>query len=100
MGGNDSTGGVLREVIESLQFQDQVKDLGVSVKRLDEVLFGVTWRIARTPDQCPLAIEGRSDLRITKTVKASSVPPLRILFAFDEGRVTLLQLSEVPADER
>ena len=96
MGGNspDLNTDIPREVVEDQVFAGQIAALKFSVRRLDEILFGVIWRIARSPQQCPIAIEGRHDLRITKTMSFGDIPAFRILFKFTERHVTLLTIAE------
>lgn len=85
-----------REVVEDPEFAKQVASLGLDTLRFDEILFAVTWRLARTPEECMIAVDGRPDLRITKTLCIGDVPAHRILFRLEDSRVVLLDISKVP----
>ena len=90
---------VPREVVESSHFVEHVRSLGVSVKRLDEVMLAVTWELAREPERGEIFLEGRPDLRVKRTASSDDIPPMRVLYTFDQQCVTLLALAVIPSEE-
>ena len=62
-------------------------------------MFGVNWELAREPERGEIFMEGRPNLRIKRTASFGNVPPMRILYMFDEQCVTLLALAEIPSEE-
>ncbi len=83
-----------RDIREEEAFKDAKNKLRHSAKRLDEVLFGVTWVMARKPESFP-KIPGL-DLYVAKTDATPNTPALYIWFTFDDAVVSLLLIEEAP----
>jgi hypothetical protein len=86
-----------RDIREEQAFKDAKSKLRHSAKRLDDILFGVTWVIARKPESFP-KIPGL-DLYVAKTDASLDAPALYIWFTFDSTVVSLLLIEEVPEPE-
>jgi hypothetical protein len=83
-----------REIVEEDQFKEDKKKLKKhSPKRLDEVLDGVTWVLARRPESFS-QIPG-TDVYMAKT-DPFGIPALYIWFTFDEDHVYLESIEEAP----
>lgn len=87
----------LRTVIETKVFLDQKSKLQPDIKRFDEILFGVTWALARDPERFPLVLDNQH-IRVIKTDKTKEIPAIRIFFSSSENEVKLLWLEEVRED--
>jgi hypothetical protein len=87
----------LRTVIETRVFLGQKSELSPAVERLDEVLFGVTWALARNPERFPLVLQD-PDIRVVKTDRVKEIPALRIFFSSNANEVKLLWLEELGED--
>ncbi len=89
--------GSFRTIVEEPLFIQQKKKLRVSVRRLDEVLHGVTWVLCRKPEEFG-NIPGTS-LYLAKTDSAPDTPALYVWFIFDDDTVRLLMIEEAPKPE-
>lgn len=91
---------ILRTVIEDKQFNEQKQKITPDVRRLDEILFGITWTVARGPEECPRVLEN-PDIRVIQTNRFMDIPRLRIFFTFDDKEVHLkwVEVLEEAEDE-
>jgi hypothetical protein len=87
----------LWEIREEEAYRESKNKLRHSTKRLDEVLFGVMWVLARRPDSFP-KIPGLQ-LYVAKTDRFSTNPALYIWYTFDSKTVSLLLIEEAPQSE-
>jgi hypothetical protein len=81
-----------RTIREEKQFSEEKRKLSRTAKRLDEVLFGVTWTLCRKPESF-LNIPGTS-LYLAKTDATPDTPALYIWFRFDDEHVFLQSIEE------
>jgi hypothetical protein len=87
-----------RQIIEEIQFQEEKIRIARSVKRLDDILFGVTWALARKPESFDRV--GTLGLYLAKTdVVPPAMPSLYIWFWFDDDEVHLLSIEFAPKNE-
>ena len=79
-----------RTCIEEATFAEQKARLGLSVRRLDEILGedGLLLKIARFPERC-FQVPGTS-LRTEVSAAWPDAPSVIVTFAVDEGHVYLL----------
>jgi hypothetical protein len=84
----------LRTVIETTEFLTQKAKFNLSAQRLDEVLFGVTWALARHPEYFSQVLP-KSDIRLIKTDSILDVPAFRIFFTFNSNEVRLLWIEAI-----
>ncbi len=70
-----------RTIRQEPKFNEQLEALGISHKRLDEVLEGVAFALAREPERFP-RIPG-TQLSIVKTPVYLNAPSLRIFFTYN-----------------
>ena len=87
----------LRTVIETQDFSTQKEKLAIDAKCLDEVLFGVTWALARNPEIFPVVLT-HHQIRVIKTDRTKTIKALRIFFSFNANEVKLLWLEEISED--
>jgi hypothetical protein len=87
----------VRTIRESPRFQLQCKELGLAIRRLDEVLIGATWAMAKHPEQLPLIPD--TDLRVVLTAPFPDLPAL-VIFAriADRNYVDLEWIETVQED--
>ena len=78
----------LRTVIEEPNFSEQLSKLAVAHKRLDESMAGITFALARAPEEFG-KVPG-TQLFIAKTVVYEDAPALRIFFTYTDTEVHLL----------
>lgn len=80
---------------EDSTFTQQVADLGLDVKRLDEQLHGLTWAIATHPHQFNRVI---GSVFVAVTNEYPDAPRLRVIFSieYEEGYGTLRWIELVP----
>jgi hypothetical protein len=83
-----------RQIVEEEQFAQEKKNLRHSAARLDEILFGITWVMARRPDSFP-QVPGLK-LYVARTDSFPGAPPLHVWFTFDDTNVHLLSIEEMP----
>lgn len=87
----------VRTIRESPRFKLQCEELRLTVRRLDEVLRGATWAVAKHPERLPLI--PNTDLRIVLTKPFPDVSALRIFFRIaDENYVDLEGIETVQED--
>ena len=86
-----------REIVEEQKFKDQVEALGLSWKRLDEVLSGISISLAVRPEFWP-KIPGTA-FSVLKTLHYPKCPPLRVFFTYDALQVHLWYVEEIDASE-
>ena len=79
-----------RTIREEPKFDEQRAKLGVSHKRLDEVLAAFHYALCRDPERYP-RVPGTT-LRVLKTSVYPGAPSLRIFFTFDEHEVHLIMI--------
>jgi hypothetical protein len=89
---------VLREIIEHEDFRRSVEELEIDPKRLDQVLFGITWTIARKPEFYP-RVKGTASLRRVAIPPALHLPRLRLWFDHTDEQARLLKLEADPKDD-
>jgi len=71
-----------RTIRQEPKFNEQLEALGISYRRLDEVLEGVCFALAREPERFS-RIPG-TQLSIIKTPVYPNAPSLRIFFTYNE----------------
>lgn len=71
-----------RQVRYDYTFEEQAKLLEPNVKRLDEVIRSVEWKIANHAEKCPKM--AGTILRIAFTDPFPGVPPMRVLFSIED----------------
>ena len=76
-----------RTIVESDLYKEAKNSLTISCERLDEMLHGITWVLARKPDECP-RVQG-STLHRARTEDVPGLPVFLIWFTFDQDTVTL-----------
>lgn len=82
----------IREVVEEDRFQEERDDLSASVRRWDEVMFGVTYTLARAPEiGHETWVEGVFALA---TDPFPDAPDLVVYYRYDDERVHLLSVIE------
>jgi hypothetical protein len=86
----------LRTIRQEPCFDEQVRILALDHARLDEVLGGVFFVLARSPERYP-CIE-RTNLRAFCTRVYPSAPSLRIFYTFDEDTVSLHFIEFAPSE--
>lgn len=79
-----------RTVVESKAFGAEKLDLESDVRRLDEALEAVCWRLSIDPGSGRLT--NSPPVWITLTYGMAGSPPLAIYYMFDEETVTLLSI--------
>ena len=79
-----------RTIREEPKFDEQRAKLGVSHKRLDEVLAAFHYALCHAPERYP-RVPGTT-LRVLKTSVYPGAPSLRIFFTFDEHEVHLITI--------
>ena len=70
---------------EEPSYEQACQKLGIEIKRLDEVLFGLTWLLARAADddgECP-EVDGDSGIRVAKARIPGTSDWLRVWFVLD-----------------
>lgn len=82
---------------EEESYKDAKSHLRHPARRLDEILCGVMWVLARKPDSFP-KIPGL-DLYVAKTDPFSDNPVFHIWFTFDPNIVSLLLIEEAQDPE-
>ena len=86
-----------REIVEEESFVIEKQRISRSAKRLDEILFGITWVLSRKPESFP-QVTGL-DLYLAKTDPVPGLPSVNVWFTFDERKVYLLFIELAPAEE-
>ena len=79
-----------REIIEEKQFADEKRKISKSLKRLDEILDGVTWILCRKPESFHNIPD--TPLWLAKTDPFPGHPALQVWFTFDDDSVNLLSI--------
>lgn len=87
----------MRTIRESLRFKLQCEELGLEVRRLDEVLAGATWAMAKHPEH--LLLIPNTELLVVLTAPFPNLPAL-VIFAriADENYVDLVWIETVQED--
>jgi hypothetical protein len=86
-----------RQLIYDDTFWEQVRFLEPDVKRIDELIEGVTWLIANYADECEI-VEG--NLRVAFTDPFPDAPPMRVFFTItDDNNCTLHWIERVEGEE-
>ena len=86
-----------REIIEEESFAAEKERIAYSAKRLDEILFGITWVLCRKPESFP-QVPGL-DLYLAKTDAFSDTPAVNVWFTFDDQHVHLLFIEIISDSE-
>src|SRR5262249_44281879 len=87
-----------RQIIEEDLFRDEKSRISRSVKRLDDILFGITWALARKPESFE-RVTGL-DLYLAKTdAVPPDIPAFYIWFWFNDEEVHLLSIEHAPKAE-
>src|SRR5258706_11825310 len=81
---------ILRQFRQEPKFDEEVAALGITHKRLDELLASATYSLARHPERCE-KIEGTL-VHVYKTVVYPDAPSVRIFFTFNDVEVDLLHI--------
>lgn len=76
--------------MESILFRAQKERLGVSAKRLDEFLEGITWALSNRPDMFYVVEPGIS------VVSGVDNVPYIVWYTYDDTQVTLLAIEKDP----
>lgn len=85
-----------RTIVESKLYAESKAGLPVTCERLDEILNGILWVLARKPDFFP-RVPG-TIIHRAKTEKFPNLPVFRIWFTYDADEVCL-QLIECAEQE-
>ena len=80
-----------RGIVESPQFREEADAICPSTKRLDSVLFAVTWALSRHPEHFE-KVPGTKTLHRVLTDPFPDMPSLRIWYTFSDKEVTLLSI--------
>ncbi len=80
----------IRTVRQENKFDEQVTNLGITCERIDDVLSGVFFALARQPEAFS-RVPG-TELWIIKTSVHPGAPSLRIVYTFNEMEVHLLMV--------
>lgn len=78
----------LRTIRQEPKFDEQLRELGISCRRLDEILDGVCFGLARDPES--FGVVPGTHLSILKTAVFPQAPSLRIFFTYTDNEVCLL----------
>lgn len=82
----------MRTIIEEDLFRRQKSKLRISVKRLDEILEGITWALSKRPEAFH-NVPG-TNLHLIKTDPFSALPALHVWYKFDDECVYLLSIEK------
>ena len=88
----------LLTIKEGSEFLAQAEKIAGSIKRWDEIVYGVTWAISRGPGHFPIVFEP-AGIRVAKILSRAQTPPLRIFFTSDENEAVLRWVEKIPLDE-
>ena len=83
-------------LVESSQFESSKKKISSSAKRLDDALWGVTFAIAREPEE--FSKDKKTDIQIAKTRKTEDMPALTIYFRVEGEKARLLEIELTNSD--
>lgn len=85
-----------KSLVESSEFDKHKTQIMKDAKRLDDILWGVTFTLACNPELYP-AVDG-TEIRIAKTDPAPGAPPLTVYFKEFEDKIVLLDIEITPED--
>ena len=86
-----------RTIRDGLTFSAQCRELGASIKRLDEVLRGATWALALNAEAFP-DVTG-TGIRVLHVKRFPGIPRLRIFFKIaDDDYIDLMWIEEIGED--
>lgn len=89
---------MLRELIESQTYREQVAALG-GAERMDDVLLAATWALSTNPEVYE-TVKGFRDIRMLKTDAIGGAGAYRLWFRVDEdGQHVHLEAIEVAEQE-
>ncbi len=89
----------IRNIREEASFVESRDKLGATVKRLDEILWGVTWALAKDAECASWAVPD-TPIRVVLTDAFPDIPSLRIYFrVVDDDQVALLYVEPAPNGE-
>lgn len=83
----------MRNIVEDSLFATQKRKLKHSARRLDSILDGITWALARKPEQFP-RVPDTEKLYLAKTDPFPGAPRMYVWYTFDEKNVYLLSIEE------
>ncbi len=86
-----------RTLREEKSFSDDKKRLSKSAKRLDEILDGIIWVLARNAES--FSIIPGTVLGLAKTDKFPGHDAYYVWFTFDEDTVYLQRIEKAPTEE-
>jgi hypothetical protein len=88
-----------RTLVETPLYAACKETLGVDCERLDEIIEGVTMKMAVEPKYFPIA-PGLENVRRARSKEfPPEIPSFRIWFTYDSQRVYLQLIERTPADE-
>lgn len=96
MAGYDRKVMTMWDIRESVLFTKQCTDLGLNIRRLDEVRVGIDWAVHTNAMQIEQAPD--TDLRVLRTVSFPGIPALRIMIRIEDENVAVYEWIEL-ADE-
>ena len=88
----------IRTIRQEPKFDEQLDGLGITCKRLDAILEGVGFALARAPESFE-RVPGTL-LSILKTAVHPGAPSLRVFFTYNEYEVHLLMIEFCEDDVR
>lgn len=80
----------LRTIRQEPKFDEEIKALGISCQRLDEILEAIGFALARAPEVFPQVPGTR--VSILKTAVYPGAPSLRVFFTYNDEEVHLLMV--------
>lgn len=87
----------MRDIRESQLFGEQCREIGLSIRRLDEVRLGVDWAVHTDAEHLPLVMG--TNLRVLRTVPFPDAPELRIFFRIKDDSVVLYEWIELVEED-
>lgn len=76
----------LWSLVEEPSYAEACKALGMSIRRLDDLLYGATWAIARRADDNDIHPPLTRGIRLRKTVIPGSTAVLRVWYVLDDAK--------------
>ena len=87
-----------RTLIETPEFAAEKQMVEPDAKRLDEMLWIITWALSREPEHYPL-VPGTKSLHMVMTDPFPDAPEIRIWYSYDDTRVFLHSIELVEGQE-
>jgi hypothetical protein len=89
----------IRTIVETPLFAACKNSLGIDCERLDEILDGITMKIAVEPKFFP-RLKGTEEVRRARTQEfPPHIPSYRVWYTYDSLTVTLQFIERTPLDE-